>query len=300
MRRHIRSMSNSPLSAVAGLRFLKMHGAGNDFVVLDARRRGAPVVADCAQALADRATGVGCDQLIILTTDEDDLCRMTIFNPDGSESGACGNATRCVARLLLGENEADEGLLRTAAGALRFWRAGPSLWGVEMGAPTFDWRAIPLAAPYEDDHIRFAHGPFNDPTPVNIGNPHVVFFVDALDGHSIAARGPLIENDPMFPERTNVGFALVEARDSIRLRVWERGAGLTRACGSGACAALVAAAKRGLTDRAATLTLDGGALQIKWRERDDQVEMIGPAVIVFAGVVADDAAPVAAISGVVA
>ncbi|MEM6491115.1 MAG: diaminopimelate epimerase [Pseudomonadota bacterium] len=277
-------------SAIAGAAFLKMQGAGNDFVVIDRRRAGATVDAASARALADRATGVGCDQIVLVDPDVDADARMTILNADGSPAEACGNAARCVAKLVLEETGADAGAIRTTAGALPIWRAEADRWGVDMGLPRFDWADIPLAEPYDGDRMAFRSGPFADPTPLSMGNPHAVFFVDALDDDEITAHGPRIETDPAFPARVNAGFARVDGRDRIRLRVWERGAGLTRACGSGACAALVAAVKRGLTDRAAAVAMDGGTLRIEWRAGDEHVLMIGPAALSFTGRIAEAAA----------
>ena len=262
--------------------FVKMHGLGNDFVVLDGREAALPRVdATLAARLADRHTGIGCDQLILLEPSALADFRMRIFNADGSEVEACGNATRAVG-LLHGK----PARIETAAGILH---AGPANGGisVDMGSPRFEWDAIPLA--YAMDTLAMPVGwPIDDntalesPVAVNVGNPHAIFFVPDCDAVPLDRLGPIIEHDPLFPARVNVNIATVTARDAIRLRVWERGAGLTRACGTGACATAVAAMRRGLTERRVTVTLPGGDLVIEWAG-DGGIIMTGPAAESFRG-----------------
>lgn len=278
------------------LQFRKMHGAGNDFVIVDTR--GRPNLTEQeARALADRRLGVGCDQVIGLETPENagesggagqgaDIF-MRIRNPDGSEAGACGNATRCVAELLRETTGRTSLTIRTIAGDLPATYQGGDRWSVDMGAPRLGWRDIPLAEPADTLAIPLECEDLRDPACLSMGNPHATFFVDDLAEVDIPRLGPVLEHAPIFPERANIGFAQILAPDDkggdrIRLRVWERGAGLTLACGSGACAALVNAARRGLASRAATLLLDGGELRIEWRE-DNHVVMTGPTATAFTG-----------------
>jgi diaminopimelate epimerase len=274
-------------------RFLKMHGCGNDFVVLDERVRPLGLTPARAAAIADRRTGVGCDQLIVLEpppphSDADAFMR--IRNPDGAEAGACGNATRCVAALLTRETGRRHHVIRTAAGNLPADTLPDGSVRVDMGPARLDWPDIPLAHPMDTLHLDLAAGPLADPAAVSMGNPHATFFVTDLAAIPIADLGPRLEHDPLFPDRANIGVAQIQAPDRIRLRVWERGAGLTRACGSGACAALVNAHRRGLTGRRATLVLDGGDLEIEWRA-DGRVLMTGPVATAFTGEIDLDAYP---------
>ena len=265
--------------------FRKMHGLGNDFVVLDAR--GEPLALDAvgARAIADRHTGIGCDQVIVIERSRDPAAaaRLRILNADGSEAEACGNATRCVAQLIAAESGARQVRLETAAGVLDAELRPGGLVAVDMGAARTVWRDIPLARDTDTLEVEVGAGPLRGPVCTNIGNPHATFFVADADAIDLAALGPRLEHDALFPERANIGVATVVDREHIRLRVWERGAGLTRACGSGACAALVAAHRRGLTGRRATVTLAGGELDILWREDDGHVVMTGPAAFVFDG-----------------
>ncbi len=257
--------------------FIKMHGLGNDFVVLDARAKALPDITEpFAAAIADRNTGIGCDQLIVLEPSEAADFRMRIFNSDGGEVEACGNASRAVAVL-----HGSPANVETAGGVIAL---EPTLSGasVDMGVPQFDWDAIPLAYAMDTSALPVGWGPLEGPICVNVGNPHVIFFVDDLDAIDLASLGPQIENDPLFPERVNVNVAQIIGANHIRLRVWERGAGLTRACGTGACATAVSAAKRGLTDRKSRVALPGGELTIEWRD-DDRIIMTGPATESFRG-----------------
>lgn len=257
--------------------FIKMHGLGNDFVVLDTRAQPLPPMTRAvARALADRHTGIGCDQLILLEESETADLRMRIFNHDGSEVEACGNATRAVALL-----HGSAAQIETAGGMLA---VQPSDGGaaVDMGEPRFDWDAIPLAYAMDTVAMPVGWDELEQPSAVNVGNPHVVFFVDDCDAVELERLGAQIEHDPLFPERVNVNVATIESPSSIRLRVWERGAGLTRACGTGACATAVAAMRRGLVEPEVTVTLPGGSLLIAWAE-DNRVIMTGPATESFRG-----------------
>lgn len=271
---------------MAALAFTKMHGLGNDFVVVDARRDGLALNERQARAIADRHVGVGCDQLIVLEPARNALADvfMRIRNPDGGEAEACGNATRCVGAMLMREKGADHVVIETVAGLLDTEAAGGGEIAVDMGPARFDWREIPLAKPMDTLHLDLSVDGLSDPVGVNVGNPHAVFFVKDAAAVPLATVGPRIERHALFPERTNVEMAQVIARDEIRLRVWERGAGITLACGSGACAALVAAARRGLTERKAKVVLDGGPLTIEWMA-DDHVMMTGPVATSFTGVI---------------
>ena len=269
--------------------FLKMNGLGNDFVVVEARSAPFAPSAEDVRAIADRASGVGCDQLVLIEGSDRADAFVRFWNADGEEVDACGNASRCVGLLLMQASGRDEATLETKAGVLTARRAGRSQVSVDMGRPGLAWTDIPLAEAMDTRGIELQVGPIDAPmlhTPgcVSMGNPHVVFFVPDADTAPVRQVGPMIERHPLFPEGVNVGFAQVKARDRIRLRVWERGTGLTKACGTGACAALVAAHRRGLADRAATLELDGGDLHIEWRASDDHVIMTGPAAIDFTGV----------------
>jgi diaminopimelate epimerase len=265
------------MRAIMRVPFVKMHGLGNDFVVLDGRARPLPVMTDAfAAALADRHTGIGCDQLIVLEPSGRADFRMRIFNADGGEVEACGNATRAIGLL-----HGAPARIETAGGLLS---ASPAEGGVsvEMGKPVFDADRIPLAYPMDTLTMPVGWEELESPVAVNVGNPHVIFFVPDLDAVDLARLGPLIERDPLFPERVNVNVATVTARDAIRLRVWERGAGLTRACGTGACATAIGAMRRGLVDRSVTVTLPGGPLRIDWRE-DGEIVMTGAAAESFRG-----------------
>lgn len=272
--------------------FLKMNGLGNDFVVVEARSHSpfgayAPG-ADEVRAIADRERGIGFDQLIAIEPSAKAEAFARFWNADGGEVGACGNGSRCVAWLLMEASGKDEAVFETAAGILRARRVEGRTVTLDMGEPGLDWTDIPLAEPMDTRNIELQVGPIDDPvlhTPgcVSMGNPHVVFFVPDVQAAPVVEVGPLIEHHHLFPERANVGFAEIVARDRIRLRVWERGARETKACGTGACAALVAAARRGLTDRKATIELTNGELVIDWRETDGHVLMTGPTEVEFTG-----------------
>jgi diaminopimelate epimerase len=257
-------------------RFSKMHGLGNDFVVIDARGAPLDMTEARACAIADRHAGIGCDQLILIGEANDADVSMQIFNADGSEVEACGNATRCVP-LFVGRDVT----IRTKAGLLdaKLIDGGAS---VEMGAPRFEWDAIPLAYAMDTLTMPTSWEDLPAPAAVNVGNPHVVFFVDDLDAVDVERLGPLIEHDPLFPARVNVNFAQVVGETHIRLIVWERGAGLTRACGTGACATAVAAIRRRLMSGPVTVSLPGGDLVIEWQS-GGHIQMTGPATHVFDG-----------------
>ena len=264
--------------------FRKMHGLGNDFVVLDQRRDPYPIDAMAARVIADRHTGIGCDQLLLLEPPRDPRAQvfMRILNPDGGEAEACGNGTRCVARLIAAETGRQDVSIETAAGLLASTIDEAGIATVDMGEPRFDWRDIPLSRPMDTLHVDLQRGPLADPVCTNIGNPHATFFVDNADAIDLAELGPSLEHDPLFPQRANIGVATVRDRRTIRFRVWERGVGITRACGSGACAAKVAARRRGLVDDRITVVLDGGNLEIAWAGTG-HVLMSGPTKQSFEG-----------------
>ena len=266
------------------LAFTKMHGLGNDFVVLDARARPLALSDAQVRAIADRRTGVGCDQLLIVEPPRNGAADafLRIHNADGGEVAACGNGTRCVAAMIMAEKGTQRALIETEAGILEARAGAADEVSVDMGPASLEWRDIPLARDADTLHVGIEAGPLVDPVAVGIGNPHAVFFVDDAEAVPLDALGPEIERHPLFPERTNVEAAQVLSPRRLRLRVWERGVGITRACGSGACAALVAAHARGLTERAADVDLDGGTLKIEWRD-DGHVIMTGPAAVSFAG-----------------
>jgi diaminopimelate epimerase len=274
--------------AMSGTPFHKMHGLGNDVVVIDARAHEIAIGHRLARALADRHRGIGCDHVLRLEQTEGADAFMQIWNADGEEVGACGNGTRCVARYLMDRSGRDAVAIRTLAGVLACTDAGQGRVAVDMGTPSLDWRAVPLARAADTLRLDLGRPDLGPAVALGMGNPHAVFFVADPDALDVAAIGAALEIHAMFPERANIGFARVRAPDQIRLRVWERGAGLTQACGTGACAALVAASRRGLTGRRARLALDGGELEITWRE-DDHVIMAGPAAYVFEGTVDPDA-----------
>lgn len=257
--------------------FTKMHGLGNDFVVLDARVHALPeITRPGARALADRHTGIGCDQLVILAPSRCADFAMRIFNSDGGEVSACGNATRAVA-LLHGRPAHIE-----TAGGVVFAQPCDDGISVDMGEPRFEWDAIPLSYPMDTLAMPVGWDELERPVAVNVGNPHAVFFVADSDAVQVDRLGPVVESDPLFPDRVNVNVATVEDRETIRLRVWERGAGLTRACGTGACATAVAAMRRGLVGRCVQVFLPGGALRIEWLD-DNRILMTGPAAESFRG-----------------
>jgi diaminopimelate epimerase len=269
---------------MARVPFLKMHGLGNDFVVLDARRHGFVPNAAQTRALADRRTGIGCDQLIVLEKPASPNAHvfMRILNADGGEVEACGNGTRCIASLVFDETADGVARIATNAGLLEARRAGNDRVCVDMGKARTGWQEIPLAKAQDTLHIDLRLGPLADPVGTNMGNPHATFFVPDAEAIDLATLGPQLEHHPIFPERANIGVVQILSPERLRFRVWERGVGITRACGTGACAALVAAARRGLAHRRAEVVLDGGALEIEWLE-NGHVLMTGPVATSFSG-----------------
>ncbi len=265
-----------------GLRFRKMHGLGNDFVVIDARGGLDPVTAALARAIGDRHRGVGFDQLAVVRDAVDADARIDFWNADGTRADACGNATRCVARLLMDATGAATLALRTGRGLLCAEDAGDGLIRVDMGPPQLRWDEVPLARALDLDALPLA----GDPGAVGMGNPHCVFVVPDAEAVDLAEIGPRVEHDPLFPTRTNVEVVQVIDAQTLRMRVWERGGVITQACGSGACAAVVITARRGLTGRSVTVRLDGGPLHIDWR--DGGVWMTGPTALVFDGVLSPE------------
>jgi diaminopimelate epimerase len=267
-----------------GLRFLKMHGLGNDFVIIDARGAGDPLTPALAKALGDRHRGVGFDQLAVITEAEHADATVTYWNSDGTDGGVCGNATRCVAHLLMDERGAgDESgagaiALQSANGRLTAERLSDGRIRVDMGPAHTGWRDIPLAEEADTTTLPLS----GSPGAVSMGNPHCVFFVADAEAVPLAEVGPHWEHHPMFPARTNVEFVQILSPDTVRLRVWERGAGITLACGSGACATVVAGVRKGLLERRVTVNLDGGALEIEWLD-NGHVLMTGPVAHVFEG-----------------
>lgn len=265
--------------------YIRMNGAGNAFIVVQAFEEGFHPTQDQVRALCDPASPTGgCDQLIGVEPSETADAFMRVWNADGAMVQTCGNALRCVGWLLLEATDKEEVMIDTLAGPTTARRAGDHQVTVDMGQPRLDWTEVPLAEEMDTRGIELQVGPIDAPllhTPgaVSMGNPHVVFFTDQQDDAFVRGSGSLIEHHPLFPEGVNVGFAKVIDRDHIRLRVWERGAGLTLACGTGACAALVATARRGLTDRKATVVVDGGELTIDWDEASGHVFMTGPVEI---------------------
>ena len=269
--------------------FLKMHGLGNDFVVLDARAAALDLTPERRRVIADRRLGVGCDQLIVLEppTEREADVFMRIYNPDGGEAGACGNATRCVASVVMDERKTDHVTVQTIAGLLDSQKTGTGSNGlpvisVDMGPARLDWREIPVREACDTNHLPVGIGPLQDPVGTSMGNPHATFFVDDAAAIPLAELGPKLEHDPFFPQRANIGVAELISDGRLRLRVWERGAGITLACGSGACAAVVAASRRGLVPRKADVILEGGTLGIEWL-RDDHVLMTGGIAVAFKG-----------------
>jgi diaminopimelate epimerase len=279
------------MSALANHAFVKMNGLGNEIVVVDLRGQAGIISAEEARAVASPA-GAPYDQLMALHTSRtagtDAYVR--IYNCDGSEAGACGNGMRCIAELLFKETGKRTLTFETKAGVLNCWQGDtPLVSTVDMGKPRFAWNEIPLAEEFRDTRsIELQIGPLDkpilhSPSVVSMGNPHAIFWVDDVDAYDLHKIGPLLENHPMFPERANISLVKVVSREHIVVRTWERGAGLTRACGSAACAAAVAAARLRRTDRTVTVTLPGGDLTIEWRERDDHVLMTGPVAFEYEG-----------------
>ncbi|NMM44511.1 diaminopimelate epimerase [Rhodospirillaceae bacterium KN72] len=269
------------------LAFRKMHGLGNDFVVLDARAKPVDLPESRIRAIGDRHRGIGFDQLLVIEPPTDgSTAFMRIYNPDGSEAQACGNGTRCVAHLLMDEAGSDEVAVQTRRGRLPSYRNSDGTVSVDMGAPMLDWQDIPLARDVDHLHLPIELEVLHDPVAVGMGNPHCVFFVPDAEAVDLSRLGPQIEHHPMFPERTNVEVASLGPDGVLRLRVWERGAGITLACGSGTCATAVAAHLRGHVDASEQpirIRVDGGELAIQWRQDDGHVIMTGPIATSFLG-----------------
>lgn len=270
------------MGIAAPLPFIKMHGLGNDFVVLDARIHPLPLSRENVRQLGNRRSGVGFDQLITIERSPKADAFMRIHNADGGEVESCGNAARCIGALLMRELGRDAVSIDTLGGWLNAKGAAQGLVTVDMGQPRFGWQEIPLSRAMDTLALDYTYAGYSEPGAVNVGNPHVVFFVPDAETVPLAEIGPRIEHDPLFPQRINVEFAQVLAPDRIRMRVWERGVGITKACGTGACATLVAAARRKLSARKADVILDGGTLTIEWTG-DDRILMTGPATESFRG-----------------
>jgi diaminopimelate epimerase len=271
------------------INFRKMNGLGNDFVMLDARAHPLALKAAQIAAIADRNRGIGCDQVIALEPSDFADVFMRIWNADGGEVGACGNAARCVAALLVAERGSPHVSIETESGMLAATVAKDGSVTIDMGTPRLAWNEIPLSQPFADMRAvelpQFAGLGLGAASMVNVGNPHCIFFVQNIDAHDLARFGPKLEHDPLFPERANISVAQVTGPSSLRLRTWERGAGLTRACGTAACAAAVAAARSGLTGRHVIVTLPGGDLVIDWRDADDHILMTGPFALDYQGTI---------------
>jgi len=277
---------------LSNIPFKKMNGLGNDFAVLDARVNGFTLTADDASAIANRETGVGCDQVIVLETSSRADVFMRILNADGSEVAACGNASRCVGALVGGELQREHVTIETVAGVLDARLAGDSLVTVDMGAPRFGWQDIPLAKAEPDTRaislaITLPGGRILEgPSVANVGNPHCIFWVSDVNAYDLALFGGVLEYDPIFPERANISLAEVLDDRTVKLRVWERGAGITQACGTAACATAVSAARTGRTGRTVEVRLPGGVIGIEWRADDDHILMTGPVEHEFDGTLA--------------
>lgn len=273
--------------------FTKMHGLGNDFVIFDARVKDIRLTRDDIRGISDRKRGVGCDQLIVIETSKNffETNFMRIYNPDGSEAEACGNATRCVADILMREDGVDQVVVETVVGALNCSRGGEGFVTVQMGEPKLKWNEIPLSQDCDTLHLPYPVTTVepSDPAAVSMGNPHCIFFVDNIadkyGDDAVEKFGKRYETDPLFPNKTNVEFVEVLSPNHVRMRVWERGAGITQACGSGACAVAVAAIRRGLTGRKVRVSLDGGDLFIEWPDDNAQVAMTGPVAYSFNGII---------------
>ena len=273
----------------APLHFRKMNGLGNDFVVLDARNRALAIDEAKARAIADRMTGIGCDQLIVLEPSKTADVRMQIWNNEGFEVESCGNASRCIGDLLFNELHKDRATIDTTGGFLVAEKAGNGLVRIDNGAPRFDWNDIPLSEKFHDTrHIELQVGPIDaplihSPSVVNVGNPHCIFWVKDLDVIDLGKVGPMLEHHPLFPERCNITLARVDTKDHATIRVWERGAGLTKACGTGACAVMAAGFRIKVLGAKATVSLPGGDLFMERRDSDGHILMTGPVSYDFEG-----------------
>ncbi len=269
--------------------FLKMHGTGNDFVLLDGRTRGVNLNTEQVMRLANRHLGIGCDQLLVLGHSATADAAMAIYNADGSEISTCGNATRCVADFLMKERGATEASIETKAGIRKGWRAEDGGVTVNMGSPRVEWRDIPLSESRNTLHLGIEEGLLADPVAVSMGNPHMIFFVRDLAHIKMAEWGAKLEHHKLFPERVNVSAVQVVSETHLKMQVWERGTGITLACGSAACAAVVAGVRRDVCARRATVELAGGSLTVDWQlpqgEGNGDVLMSGPVAYVFEGMI---------------
>ncbi len=278
------------MDARAGIHFRKMNGLGNDFVVLDRRAVDFAMDEVKARAIADRAKGIGCDQLIVMENSDVADVRMRIWNNDGGQVESCGNASRCIAGLIFAEKGIDHATIDTKGGLLVAHKAGGSLVTVDNGAPRFGWKDIPLSEEFRDTrHIELSVGPLDaplihSPSVVNVGNPHCIFWVKDLDVVDLAKVGPMLEHHHLFPARANITLARVKARDHVEIKVWERGAGLTKACGTAACAVMAAGARIRIIDRKCRIALPGGDLFMEARESDGHILMTGPVTHDYEGV----------------
>ncbi|MEH6403287.1 MAG: diaminopimelate epimerase [Sneathiella sp.] len=264
------------------LSFIKMHGLGNDFVIIDGRTKHPRLTPKALQAIGDRHRGIGYDQLIVLEPSATADVFMRIYNCDGTEAEACGNATRCVAHLMMTEIKQDKAVIETVAGHLDGTQSADGTVVINMGHPNLEWEAIPLARAVDTLHVPLQAGPLNDPVGVNMGNPHMVFFVEDAEKIDLEKWGPILEHDPLLPKKANISVASLNTDGSIRLRVWERGVGITLACGSAACATIVAATKRNMVQGSAIIHLNGGPLEMKWAD-DGSVFMGGAIAFSFSG-----------------
>lgn len=270
------------------LHFRKMNGLGNDFVVLDARKTPIAISEAQARAIANRKTGIGCDQLIVMENSSIADVRMRIWNAEGGEVPSCGNASRCIADLMFDELGATSTTIDTKGGFLLAKKAGDHLVTIDQGVPKFDWKDIPLSEDFPDTrHIELQVGPIDapllhSPSVVNVGNPHCIFWVNDLDVVDLSRVGPMLEHHPLFPERANISLAKVVARDHVLLKVWERGTGLTLACGTAACATMAAGHRIKIIDAKCTITLPGGDLFMSVNE-EGHIIMTGPAALDFEG-----------------
>ncbi len=285
------------MDQTSALRFRKMNGLGNDFVVLDGRARVISMDEVKARAIADRKTGIGCDQLIVLKKSDVADVRMQIWNNDGGEVESCGNAARCIADLMFEDKKSDAATIDTVGGFLVARKAGDKLVTIDNGVPKFGWQDIPLADEFSDTRrIELQVGPIDAPlihTPsvVNVGNPHCIFWVNDLEVVDLARVGPMLEHHRLFPQRANITLARVDGRDHVTIKVWERGAGLTKACGTAACAVMAAGVRIKFIDRKCRVTLPGGDLFMEWRASDDHILMTGPVAYEFDGVLPPELAP---------
>ncbi len=269
------------MANASNLQFIKMHGLGNDFVVLDGRQEPINLATEDVRAIADRRTGIGCDQLITLKNSNKADVFMYIQNADGSTAEACGNATRCIGALIMAETQGETASIETDVDLLHCQSEGEGV-RANMGKPRFNWADIPLAEERDTLHVELNVGALKDPVAVNVGNPHVVYFVPEVDKVDLASLGPMVETYPLFPERVNVNVVEIISPNEIKLRVWERGAGITRACGTGAAASVVAGVRRGLLERKTKVQLLGGTLDVHWDE-DDNVYISGAAETSYHG-----------------